>query len=336
MTLPPNYCRIAIVGASSLRGKDLAAALEDRGFPATDTRLLDDEVLDGTLSEAGGEPVVIQGLDEESFEGVRFAFFAGNVELTSRHLQQAIRAGTTVIDLSGHAGKHFDANPWIPSLRKWLGAPKPANGKLFSSPAPPALIACSLAVALRELSPRRCAITFLQPVSEFGQEGIEELESQTVGLLSMKPIASGVFDTQVAFNLVNAYGEDARPRLQEIAEAASREVKEYLQGRLPLPALHLVQAPVFYGLMFSAYLEFDGARDAGEIERACEAVGLKVGLNAGESPSNVSVAGDSVIRLAPVQHDANVNSGYWIWGAADNLRLASANAISIAETLLAS
>ncbi len=319
-----------------MRGRDLSAALEERGFPATDIRLLDDEVVDGTLSEAGGEPVVIQGVDEESFEGVRFAFFAGDAELTSRHVQQAIRAGTTVIDMSGHVAQHFDASPWIPSLRRWFGPPKAPGGKLFSSLAPAAVIACSLAVALRDLAPVRCAITFFQPVSEFGQDGIEELESQTVNLLSMKPIASGVFDTQVAFNLLASYGEDVRPRLQEITGAASREVKAYLMDRLPQPALRLVQAPVFYGLTFSAFVETEAAGNAGELERAFEAIGLKVALNAGETPTNVSIAGDSLIRLGPVSRDENVANGYWVWGAADNLRLASANAISIAENLLAS
>ncbi len=336
MSLHSNYCRVAIVGASSLRGKDLAAALEERGFPATDIRLLDDEVVDGTLTEAGGEPLVIQGIDEESFDGVRFAFFAGSADLTARHAQQALHGGTTLIDMSGHLARHFDANHWIPSLRKWLGPPRPASGKAFSSPSPPALIACALAVALREIAPSRSAITVFRPVSELGQEGIEELESQTAGLLSLKPIASGVFDTQVAFNLMAGYGEEARPRLPEISAAAALEVKEYLAGRLPEPALQVVHAPVFYGFAFSAFVEAPGVREPGDLDRAFEAVGWKVATSAVESPTNVSIAGESVIHLGPVQRDGNLPGGFWIWGAADNLRLASANAISIAETLLAS
>ena len=48
MTLAhPIICRAAIAGASSLRGKDLAEAMEERNFPATDVRLLDDEVIRG-------------------------------------------------------------------------------------------------------------------------------------------------------------------------------------------------------------------------------------------------------------------------------------------------
>ena len=336
MSLPANYCRVAIVGASSLRGKDLAATLEERGFPATDVRLLDDEVVDGTLAEAGGEPIVIQGIDEESFDGVRFAFFAGAPDLTGRHWQQAARSGSTVIDMGGPLALEPSATSWIPALRRVLPPEKTSNGRLFYSPPPSAIIAVSLAVALREFEPRCITLTVFQPVSERGQDGIEELESQTVGLLSMKPIAAGIFDAQIAFNMLSNYGESSRLRLQEGGAAAARDVRNYLAGRLPAPAMQFVQAPVFYGNTFSAFVESERVRERGEIERALEAAGLKVATSTSDSPNNVSIAGESVVRFAPVEHDANVAGGFWLWGAADNLRLASANAISIAETLLAS
>ena len=53
----PNSNRVAIVGASSLRGKELKLVLEERNFPADEIILLDASVMAGTLTEAGGEPV---------------------------------------------------------------------------------------------------------------------------------------------------------------------------------------------------------------------------------------------------------------------------------------
>lgn len=336
MPLPANYCRIAIVGASSLRGKDLATALEERGFPATDVRLLDDEVVDGTLIEAGGEPTVIQGVDEESFDGVRFAFFAGSAELTARQWQQAARSGATVIDLGGPLADEPGATVWIPALRKTLPPPQPVNGKLFYSPPAPALVACVFAAALREFAPSQTVLTFFQPVSEQGQDGIDELESQTVNLLSMKPVSAGIYDAQVAFNLLVAYGEESRSRLPELSARASRDVKRYLAGRIATPALQVIHAPVFYGYAFSAFVETDRPRETGELDRALEAAGIRVATTAADSPTNVTIAGESLIHAGPATRDAGCENGYWIWGAADNLRLATANAISIAETLLAS
>jgi aspartate-semialdehyde dehydrogenase len=40
--------------------------------------------------------------------------------------------------------------------------------------------------------------------------------------------------------------------------------------------------------------------------------------------------------MAPIERDPKVANGIWIWGAADNLRLAATNAVRIAEELIAS
>ncbi len=74
---PLNSYRVAIVGASSLRGKEIKQVLEDRNFPASDVVLLDESVMAGTLTEAAGEPTFIRALDEDSFEHANFVFFAG-------------------------------------------------------------------------------------------------------------------------------------------------------------------------------------------------------------------------------------------------------------------
>jgi aspartate-semialdehyde dehydrogenase len=90
--------RVAIAGAASLRGKELKIALEEANFPASEIRLLDEEIVAGTLTEAGGEPAVIETVDEDSFERVRFAFFTGSAAFSARHGGEARRAGATVID----------------------------------------------------------------------------------------------------------------------------------------------------------------------------------------------------------------------------------------------
>jgi aspartate-semialdehyde dehydrogenase len=44
-----NLFRVAIVGAATLKGKELKEVLEDRNFPAVDIRLLDDNESLGQL-----------------------------------------------------------------------------------------------------------------------------------------------------------------------------------------------------------------------------------------------------------------------------------------------
>src|SRR5271163_283967 len=93
--------RTAIVGASSLLGKELKLVLEDRNFPTSDILLLDSSAMAGTLTEAAGEPTFIRPLDEDSFEGARFAFFAGSAADTEKNWKTAQNSGVTVIDLTG-------------------------------------------------------------------------------------------------------------------------------------------------------------------------------------------------------------------------------------------
>ena len=339
--------RVAIVGASSLLGKELKQVLEDRNFPATDFVLLDESHAVGTLTEAAGEPTFIHPLNEDSFEGARFAFFAGNSVTAAANWEAGIRAGASVIDLTGGVPAESGAFTWIPSLDALLPAPSaaiPAGGAkaaaggarrpLYRSPGSALIMAATLSAALRELHPARIMIVFYPPVSEAGQPGVDELETQTTNLLSFRGFERTVFDAQVAFNLLTGYGAECRRNLREIRERLARDLKDYLAGRASLPAIQFVQAPVFYGYAFGAYAEFAGPPDAARIEAAFTAAGMKLAKKDEAPPDNISAAGESEIQVALVERDSSIANGCWIWGVADNLRLAATNAVRIAEELL--
>ena len=342
---PGKFYRVAIVGASSLLGKELKQVLEDRRFPSSEIVLLDESVMAGTLTEAGGEPTFIRALDEDSFEGAQFAFFAGNASDAERNWTVAQKSGATVIDITGAlaapAGATADVISWIPSLAATL---PPLPGKIgnvsatraaYASPSAPAIIACTLAAALKAFETQRISVLLFPPVSERGPAGIEELESQTASLLSFRQIAQPVFDAQVAFNLLASYGEGSATTLRDMRNAIAGEVARYLAGRAPVPAIQLVQAPVFYGYAFAAYAEFASPAPTAQIEAALAGLGAKVAAPDEMPPTNVSVAGESEIQLAKIETDPNVSNGVWIWGVADNLRLAATNAVQIAEEVIA-
>ncbi|MGH9714193.1 MAG: Asd/ArgC dimerization domain-containing protein [Candidatus Acidiferrales bacterium] len=329
------------MGASSLRGKELKVVLEDRNFPASEIVLLDESVMAGTLTEAGGEPTFIRPLDEDSFEGARFVFFAGSAADAERNWQTAQRSGATVIDLTGALGASGSAIAWIPSLSSVL-LPKPGGGAngaahpaAYYSPPPPVVIACTMSAGLSRFSPQRVMMLFFPPVSERDQMGVEELETQTTNLLTFHEISKAVFDEQVAFNLLVGYGEASKPRLEDVRNAVVRDVTQYLGGRAPVPAIQLVQAPVFYGYAFAAYAEFGAAVEVEKIQAGFAGLGVKFAAPGEPAPTNVSVAGENEIHLARIEADPNISTGVWVWGVADNLRLAATNAVRIAEELLA-
>jgi aspartate-semialdehyde dehydrogenase len=332
--------RLAIAGATSFRGKELKSLLEESRLAAAQVLLYDEDVAAGTLTVAGGEPVVIQTVDEGSFDRVNVAFFAGLPAFTERHWQQARRAGAAVIDLSDALVDSPEALPWIPSLDPLLPPPRSSDagaaGRVYCSPPAAAIIACSLAGALAPLAPRRTALVLLEPVSERGQDGIEELEAQTVSLLSFQPISRQVYDAQVAFNVLASYGGASRQSLEGVRRRVAAAASRYLEGRIPAPAIQILQAPVFYSYVFCALAEFPAPRDTSAVESALAAGGLVIAAPGEAAPDNVTVAGDPRIHLSHVERDACVAEACWIQGAADNVRLSAQNALGIAERLLAS
>jgi len=344
MPLPEESLRVAIAGAASLRGQDLKIWMEESGFPAGEVRLLDEEPLAGTVTEVAGEATVIRPIDEDSFQGVSFAFFAGSRAFTKRHGLAASRAGATVIDLTGELAGTSGARIWIPRLDAVLAPPKvakgdvagAAGGAIYVAPSAAAIVACSFCCAVGQFKPTRVIIVFFQPASERGKEGVEELSAQTVRLLSLQPIPQEVFDSQVAFNMVERWGPDSAERLADARAAISQEVQQYLAGRLPVPAMNLIQAPVFYGYAFAAFAEFEKPPDAAALGERLEAAGFQVTGIEDPGPSNVAVAGELKAMIGPATPDASVPNGRWFWGAADNHRLAVSNATQIAEKILAS
>jgi aspartate-semialdehyde dehydrogenase len=343
--------RVAIVGASSLRGREVKLVLEERNFPASDIVLLDEPVLAGTLTEAGGEPTFIRALSESSFEDARCAFFTGSQRDTEQNWQSAQRSGATVIDLTGFLASSPEATISIPSLanvflpRAGLDLNKPGaaltaqaaakNPAPYSAPGSGVIIGCTIAAALSKFAPLRTVAMLFPPVSERDQAGVDELEAQTTNLLSFRPITQTIFDSQIAFNLLAGYGEESKPTFQEVRNSIARDVAHYAGERVHAPAIQLVQAPVFYGYAFAVFVDFAAPPPAEQLELAFANLGVKIAAAGEPPPTNVSVAGESEIHLARIEADPNVSNGVWIWGVADNLRLSAANAVRIAEELVA-
>ena len=163
---------------------------------------------------------------------------------------------------------------------------------LFVVPSAPADAAISISAALAPAGLERLVVTVLQPVSEHGPEAIEELESQVVKLLSFQPVPQTVFDTQVGFNMLSSYGPESGIKLADARARIANESRRYLAGRAPVPAITLVQAPVFHSHAFTAYAEFKAAPALDDLASRLQRAGLKVARAKDEPPTNVNVVGE--------------------------------------------
>jgi aspartate-semialdehyde dehydrogenase len=326
--------RIVIAGASSLLGAELRSLLEESRFAGADFRLVDEEIAAGTLTQAGGEPAVIQPVEEGTFEKARVIFFTGSSDFALANFETASRSGAVIIDLSGHSISFANTFVWYSGVEKLRGQTLPEKPHLAAVPSAAAEGIVRLSLALRELGMKYMAVTVLQPVSAAGKGGIEELETQTKQLLSFQTPGKELFDAQVAFNSLDRFGQQSRFDLNHARLTLRNEIGACLQGEGVLPAVQLVHVPVFYGVTFSACAKFDESVDKEAISGVRERGGFAILDEPGIGPSNISAAGETVLQLSKPKADQLQPGNWWFWGAADNIRLPAWNAVKLAEKLV--
>ena len=326
--------RIVIAGASSLLGAELKSLLEESKFAGWAFRLLDEEDAAGTLTEAGGEPAVIQPVEEGSFEKARFIFFTGSPSFTKVNLPAARLSSGKIVDLSGFLACEGRVTSWFPKLDELREADLSSSVSAYAIPSAAGTAASALTLALSRCGAKRVAFQWFQPVSEAGRAGIEELESQTGQLLSFQSVGQPVFDAQVAFNMLDAYGAASAHKLETVCHRVRAEVKACMGRSAVVPSVQVLHVPVFYGTTFSAYAEIDPGEDAGKIAKACVDAGFALTARGEAGPSNVSAAGEKAVQLAQPKADPVHPGTWWFWGAADNIRLPAWNAVKLVERLV--
>lgn len=330
--------RVAIVGAATLKGKEVAEVLTDRNFPSLDVKLLDDDESLGRLEPIGDEVSFIQNLRPEQFQHIDFTFFASDQERTRKTWKTAQQAGSAIVDLSAA----LESEPQAMIRSSWV------ERQLGQMPAPelqpaPVVVAHPAAVVLALLLLRlqnsgaikRAVATVFEPASEHGQKGIDELHEQTVNLLSFQPLPKKIFDTQVAFNMVSRYGEQSVPALAAVEQRVLKHYQHIVGDASPIPSLLLIQAPIFHGHAFGLHVEMATRADIESLSKILPGDHVKLANVPEDSPTNVNAAGQGDI-LVSVLPDGSLPNAFWLWAAADNLRIAAANAVECAESMAAS
>jgi aspartate-semialdehyde dehydrogenase len=333
----PVY-KIAIAGASTLLGRELKEALSDSPLAACSFFLLDEEEAQGQLDQVGDEVTFVQAIGADAFENVDFTFFAGREDLTRKHWRQALRSGSTVLDLSGA----LDQETGVLVRAPWLGSAA-VTPDLFTPavvPAHPAALSLALVLERLQLATpvRFAAATVLEPASEFGRAAMDELHQQTVSLLSFQGMPRAIYDAQVAYNLLSGLGESATVSLSTAEARIRRHYDALSAGRWPEIALQVIHAPVFHGHAFSIAVELERPAEISALEEALSGEHVDLVLEDTDSPSNLAATGqnDVLVRLRPEAPGVRLStetSRLWLWAASDNLRLHAQNAVECALDL---
>jgi aspartate-semialdehyde dehydrogenase len=332
-----NLFRVAIVGAATLKGKELKDVLEERNFPAIEIKLLDDDESLGQLERVQDEVALVQPVGRDELSNMDFTFFASDENFTRRNWKLAREAGSAIVDLS----YALENEPTVPIRAPWIEREMGQHTQLTLESSsivaahPAAVVLALLLLRAGKAGKIRSSVaSIFEPVSEQGRRGMDTLHEQTVNLLSFQPMPTDVFDSQVAFNMIDRYGRASTHPL----EATERRIGSHLRGLLGadavLPALTLLQAPVFHAHTFSIYLEMESSVATGDFTRALAGEHVHIARAQEDSPSNVNVAGKDEIMVA-VRRDSVHENGFWLWAAVDNLRLSALTAADCATALAA-
>lgn len=197
-------------------------------------------------------------------------------------------------------------------------------------------LALLLLRARKAVTIQSAVATVFEPASEQGQKGMDELHQQTVNLLSFQTLPKDVFDTQVAFNMVQRYGQKSQLSLDSLEARVRRHYQELAGTDAPQPALLMLQPPVFHGNALGIFLETEQPVNQAKLMEALggDHVMLAGAEDDDSQPSNVNTAGQPDILLS-LKSEVSRPNGIWLWAAIDNLRVAAMTAVECAESMIA-
>jgi aspartate-semialdehyde dehydrogenase len=325
---------VSIVGGETLLGREVRDVISDRSLPVS-AQLIGSEDTSGILTEQGGEAVVMTALDSDILSRSIAVFLAGSPESTQRAMKLMEDAGAKplVVDLTGALEDHPMSLVRAPLLEPKGFRPPPSAISVVAHPA-----AIALATVFRRLQHRheivRSVVHVFEPASERGQAGLNELQQQTASLLSFRNLPKDVFDAQLSFNMLPRYGADAPKRLEDVEQRIERHIAALMGSVWPMPALRLIQAPVFHGYSLSIWIEFEENPGPEALAEALASAQVEIRSADMEAPNNVGSVGQSGVTLGLIERDRNNRKGMWMWAVADNFRVTVDTALDIAEPLL--
>jgi aspartate-semialdehyde dehydrogenase len=314
---------VAIVGADSLAGRELGQVLRARRFPLP-ARLYAAEPAaapgEKRLLEFAAEAQWLETAAAESLAAAKLVFFAAHPG-RALELYTGLPAGARVVDLTGGLQE-------IPGA-SFVRAASLASRALTQPLDPgPWLVANAAAQLLGEILERlaqsvrleRAAAWLLEPVSQHGSAGIEELHQQARALLNAQAPPAQILGRQLAFNVWPAPAAAADSLLQQLAA-----LRDAAEAAFPLPALQLLRAPLFHGYLLSLW--FQTAQPA-------DPVALSRWLGSGPEPPDALRVGEAeAAPLGPVRADPA--GGCWLQAGVDNVRGPAQEAVRLAELALA-
>jgi len=328
---------VAVVGASGLVGAEIVTVLAERQFPLADLRLYASARSAGDEVRCGRLRARIELLEGARFTDTDLVFLAAGEQISAEWVGRATEHGAVVIDCSQLLADDADVPLVVPEVNAADVAGFRSRGAVTSPDAP----AIALAVALKPLEVAvgiaRLVATTFEPVAGAGRAGLDELQQQTLALMSGQSAEERVFPQRIAFNVLPQVGE-------LLAGGVSRDEQQTidaLRRLLGTPELTAsvtrARVPLFFGGAVSANIETTHPLPAAQTRELLHgAPGVLLEDTAAEPryATPADAVGQDATLVGRIREIPSANA-VDLWIAFDNIRKGSAvNAVQIAEILV--
>jgi aspartate-semialdehyde dehydrogenase len=329
--------RVAVAGATGAVGNMMIKVLQERNFPVRELKLLASARSVGKTLQYRGDPIAVEELREDSFNGIQLALFSAGASVSRKFAPIAAAAGCVVVDNSSA----FRMDPKIP-----LVVPEVNPDALNSHPGIIANPNCStiqMVVALKPIYDavgiKRIVVTTFQAVSGTGMKAIKELQQQVEDITAGKDVAVNVYPHRIAFNCLPHIGPFLDNGFTEEEMKMVNETRKIFSDPDIGVCATTVRVPVYYGHSESVSIEMGAplsVESARELLANASGVQLLDDPMQRQYPMPIDAEGKDDTFVGRIRKDPSVEDGLAMWVVSDNIRKGAAtNAVQIAELLMA-
>ncbi len=328
---------VAIVGATGLVGQEFMKVLQQRKFPIRELRLLASDRSAGKKYLFNDQEYAVGETNTHSFKNVEIALFSAGTDISLHFAPVAAKSGAIVIDNSAA----FRMDPETPLVVPEVN-PEDLASKHNGIIANPNCSTIQMVVALNPLHKvnpiKRIIVDTYQAVAGTGTPAIEELSSQSKGILEGRTVVPHVYPHQIAFNLLpeidvfldNGYSKEEWKMIQE--------TKKIMHAPDIAVSATTVRVPVFVSHSEAVHVEFTHKITPDEVRNilaSAPGVRLQDDPQVSLYPQPWAVAGQDEVFVGRIREDVSCPNGIAMWIVADNVRKGAAlNAVQIAEKMI--
>jgi aspartate-semialdehyde dehydrogenase len=329
---------VAIAGVTGAVGAEFIATLDKRSFRVGRLKALASRRSAGRRIVFRGREIVVEELNERSFDGVDIALFSAGSGVSKQFSPIAARAGAVVIDNSSA----FRMDPNVPLVIPEINGRRIAEHKGII-----AVPNCSAITALVPLWPihrqnriKRLIISTYQAASGAGAAAMEELVESTRANLAGESYQQRVLPHPYAFNVFNHDTRvDPDTGYNEEETKVIRETRKIFEDDRIAIGVTCVRVPVLRAHCEAITFECERPISEHEVrEILSSAPGVKIVDDRARNyfPMPIDASGQDDVLVGRIRRDLSDPSGHSIsmFVAADQLlKGAALNAVQIAELL---